>query len=48
MSLIQEHLLDSGRALHLGQPAPPAPGTHAVRVVRELCLRLHRRPRPSR
>ncbi|CAM5490059.1 hypothetical protein [Streptomyces canus] len=36
MSVTQQHLLDTYRALHLGSPVPPAPGTQDVRVVREL------------
>ncbi|MFG2809815.1 MULTISPECIES: hypothetical protein [Streptomyces] len=36
MSVTQQHLLDTYRALTLGEPAPPAPGTHDPRVVREL------------
>ncbi|MEU0898777.1 hypothetical protein [Streptomyces massasporeus] len=35
MSVTQQHLLDTYRALTLGEPAPPAPGTHDRRVVRE-------------
>ncbi|MFD7243738.1 hypothetical protein [Streptomyces massasporeus] len=35
MSVTQQHLLDSYRALTLGEPAPPAPGTHDRRAVRE-------------
>jgi hypothetical protein len=36
MSITQQHLLDTYRARHLGTPAPPAPGTHDARLVREL------------
>lgn len=36
MSLTQQYLLDTYRAQQLGQPAPPAPGTHDWQVVREL------------
>ncbi|MFG3247484.1 hypothetical protein [Streptomyces sp. NPDC048187] len=35
MSITQQYLLDAHRALHLGEPVPPAPGTHDLRVVRE-------------
>ncbi|MEJ8670517.1 hypothetical protein WKI71_25130 [Streptomyces sp. MS1.AVA.1] len=35
MSITQHHLLDTYRAHRLGQPAPPAPGTHDWQVVRE-------------
>ncbi|MEU2909663.1 hypothetical protein ACFYM3_16840 [Streptomyces massasporeus] len=35
MSVTQQHLLDAYRALTLGEPAPPAPGTHDRRAVRE-------------
>ncbi|MDQ1017342.1 hypothetical protein [Streptomyces afghaniensis] len=35
MSITQQHLLDSYRAQSLGEPAPPAPGTHDWQVVRE-------------
>ncbi|MFF7314755.1 hypothetical protein [Streptomyces sp. NPDC008137] len=35
MSITQQHLLDLYRAQQLGEPAPPAPGTHDRRVVRE-------------
>ncbi|MEV7888677.1 hypothetical protein ACWD3I_44540 [Streptomyces sp. NPDC002817] len=41
MSLTQQYLLDTYRAQRLGQPAPPAPGTHDWQVLRE--LRDHRR-----
>ncbi|MFF7737578.1 hypothetical protein [Streptomyces sp. NPDC007984] len=33
MSITQQHLLDSYRALTLGEPAPPAPGRHDGRAV---------------
>ncbi|MES5819683.1 hypothetical protein [Streptomyces sp. RG80] len=36
MSLTQQYLLDTYRAQHLGEPVPPAPGTHDWQVVREL------------
>jgi len=36
MSPTQQHLLDVHRALRHGSPVPPAPGTHDVRVLREL------------
>ncbi|MFI6857245.1 hypothetical protein [Streptomyces sp. NPDC050416] len=35
MSITQQYLLDSYRAHALGEPAPPAPGTHDWQVVRE-------------
>ncbi|MFI6375321.1 hypothetical protein [Streptomyces sp. NPDC050546] len=35
MSITQQHLLDLYRAQQLGEPTPPAPGTHDRRVVRE-------------
>ncbi|KOX01194.1 hypothetical protein ADK65_10935 [Streptomyces sp. NRRL B-1140] len=35
MSITQQHLLDTFRARSLGEPAPPAPGTHEWQVVRE-------------
>ncbi|AXL89319.1 hypothetical protein C4J65_14155 [Streptomyces sp. CB09001] len=35
MSITQQYLLDTYRAGRLGEPAPPAPGTHDLRVVRE-------------
>ncbi|MCC9153800.1 hypothetical protein LZP81_10425 [Streptomyces parvulus] len=35
MSSTQQYLLDAYRARQLGEPAPPAPGTHESRVVRE-------------
>ncbi|MBB4713519.1 hypothetical protein [Streptomyces luteogriseus] len=36
MSITQQHLLDTYRARTLGEPAPPAPGTHDRQAVREL------------
>ncbi|MBU6535287.1 hypothetical protein [Streptomyces mayonensis] len=35
MSVTQQYLLDTCRARQLGEPVPPVPGTHDVRVVRE-------------
>ncbi|MEU3935384.1 hypothetical protein AB0E85_25630 [Streptomyces sp. NPDC029044] len=35
MSITQQHLLDAYRARSLGEPLPPAPGTHDGRAVRE-------------
>jgi hypothetical protein len=35
MSITQHYLLDTYRARRLGEPAPPAPGTHDWQVVRE-------------
>ncbi len=35
MSITQQYLLDAYRAQSLGEPAPPAPGTHDRQVVRE-------------
>ncbi|MGW6645941.1 hypothetical protein [Streptomyces sp. A244] len=42
MSSTQQYLLDAYRARSLGEPVPPAPGTHDGRVVRQ------RRSRPAR
>ncbi|MGK4578570.1 hypothetical protein [Kitasatospora sp. HPMI-4] len=36
MSLTQQYLLDTHRARQLGQPAPPAPGTGELRLLRAL------------
>ncbi|MFF9473321.1 hypothetical protein ACF1E9_11955 [Streptomyces roseolus] len=41
MDALQQHLFDSYRAARRGEPAPPAPGTHDLAVLRE--LRDHRR-----
>ncbi|MFI6020623.1 hypothetical protein ACIBCP_23650 [Streptomyces sp. NPDC051287] len=41
MSIVQQHFLDICRARRHGEPAPPAPGTHDVRVAR--AVRDHRR-----
>ncbi|MFH8978410.1 hypothetical protein [Streptomyces sp. NPDC017890] len=35
MSITEQYLLDAYRARRLGEPAPPAPGTHDWQVVRE-------------
>ncbi|MEU4463661.1 hypothetical protein AB0G20_08110 [Streptomyces sp. NPDC024017] len=35
MSITQQYLLDAYRARSLGEPAPPAPGTHDRQAVRE-------------
>ncbi|MGC9542362.1 hypothetical protein [Streptomyces sp. UG1] len=35
MSITQQHLLDTYRAVRLGEVAPPPPGTHDWQVVRE-------------
>ncbi|NUO44640.1 MAG: hypothetical protein HOV82_21730 [Streptomyces sp.] len=35
MSITQQYLLDSYRAQQHGEPAPPAPGAHDWRVVRD-------------
>ncbi|CCK28421.1 hypothetical protein BN159_4042 [Streptomyces davaonensis JCM 4913] len=35
MSITQQYLLDAYRAGQHGEPAPPAPGTHDARVVRQ-------------
>ncbi|GAA2298544.1 hypothetical protein GCM10010234_46250 [Streptomyces hawaiiensis] len=35
MSITEQYLLDTYRARSLGEPAPPAPGTHGWQVVRE-------------
>jgi hypothetical protein len=42
MNSTQQHLLDAYRARSLGEPVPPAPGTHDWRGVPE------RRSRPAR
>ncbi|MEU2539167.1 hypothetical protein [Streptomyces iakyrus] len=42
MSSTQQYLLDAYRARSLGEPVPPAPGTHGRRAGRE------RRSRPAR
>ncbi|MFE2358775.1 hypothetical protein [Streptomyces parvulus] len=34
MSITQQYLLDAHRARQLGEPVPPAPGTHELRVLR--------------
>ncbi|MFE6196842.1 hypothetical protein [Streptomyces sp. NPDC057838] len=34
MSITQQYLLDAHRARSLGEPAPPAPGTHEWRFLR--------------
>ncbi|MFI0139265.1 hypothetical protein [Streptomyces luteogriseus] len=36
MSITQQHLLDTYRALTLGEPAPRAPGTYDRQAAREL------------
>ncbi|MFE9029286.1 hypothetical protein ACFYOA_24000 [Streptomyces iakyrus] len=46
MSSTQQYLLDTYRARSLGEPVPPAPGTHGRRAVRE--RRDERRSRPAR
>ncbi|MEU9573248.1 hypothetical protein AB0D62_25930 [Streptomyces massasporeus] len=48
MSVTQQHLLDTYRALALGEPAPPAPGTHDRRVVRERRSRAALAGHPAR
>ncbi|MDN0198026.1 hypothetical protein [Streptomyces sp. S.PNR 29] len=35
MSITEQYLLDTYRARQLGEPAPPAPGTHEWQAVRE-------------
>ncbi|MGN9756110.1 hypothetical protein [Streptomyces sp. SD31] len=35
MSITQQYLLDTYRARQHGEPAPPAPGAHDRRIVRE-------------
>ena len=35
MSITQQYLLDTYRARQLGEPVPPAPGSHDRQVVRE-------------
>ncbi|MET8544546.1 hypothetical protein ABZW03_28475 [Kitasatospora sp. NPDC004799] len=34
MNALQQHLFDSYRAAQHAEPAPPAPGTHDVEVLR--------------
>ncbi|MFE4515147.1 hypothetical protein ACFRMQ_13285 [Kitasatospora sp. NPDC056783] len=41
MNALQQHLFDSYRAAQRDEPAPPAPGTHDVAVLR--AARDHRR-----
>ncbi|MEU9974001.1 hypothetical protein [Streptomyces sp. NPDC051014] len=41
MSIVQQYFLDTCRARRHGEPVPPAPGTHDVRVAR--AVREHRR-----
>lgn len=41
MSSVQQHFLDTCRARRHGEPAPPPPGAHDVRVAR--AVRDHRR-----
>ncbi|MGW4703979.1 hypothetical protein [Streptomyces sp. NPDC004285] len=41
MNALHQYLFDSYRAASLGEPAPPAPGTHDVAVLR--AVRDHRR-----
>ncbi|MFB6630754.1 hypothetical protein ACWEPR_35900 [Streptomyces sp. NPDC004290] len=41
MNALHQYLFDSYRAASLGEPAPPAPGTHDVAVLR--AVRAHRR-----
>ncbi|OIJ89806.1 hypothetical protein [Streptomyces colonosanans] len=36
MTVTEQYLLDTYRARRLGEPAPPAPGTHDWQLVREL------------
>ncbi|MEV6205143.1 hypothetical protein AB0M64_34990 [Streptomyces sp. NPDC051771] len=36
MDALQQHLFDSYRAVRRGEPAPPAPGTHDLAVLRDL------------
>ncbi|MEV0224667.1 hypothetical protein [Streptomyces sp. NPDC050704] len=37
MSITEQYLLDTYRALRHGDPTPPAPGANDWQVVRELC-----------
>ncbi|MFF6841018.1 hypothetical protein ACFY8X_19800 [Streptomyces tanashiensis] len=41
MNALHQYLFDAHRAARLGEPAPPAPGTHDVAVFR--AVRDHRR-----
>ncbi|MFF2744002.1 hypothetical protein ACFVVA_00510 [Kitasatospora sp. NPDC058048] len=41
MNALQQHLFDSYRAAQHAEPAPPAPGTHDIAVLR--AVRDHRR-----
>ncbi|MEU3571431.1 hypothetical protein AB0E96_23845 [Kitasatospora sp. NPDC036755] len=41
MNALHQHLFDSYRAAQHGEPAPPAPGTHDLAVLR--AARDHRR-----
>ncbi|MEU0399207.1 hypothetical protein ABZ318_02985 [Streptomyces sp. NPDC006197] len=34
MNALHQHLFDAYRAARLGEPTPPAPGTHDVAVLR--------------
>ncbi|MFJ7188914.1 hypothetical protein [Streptomyces bacillaris] len=36
MDAIQQHMLDTYRAARLGEPAPPPPGRHDRRTLRDL------------
>ncbi|PJN25393.1 hypothetical protein [Kitasatospora sp. CB02891] len=49
MNALHQHLLDSARAAHHGEPAPPLPGTHDLATLRA-ALTHHRetRHRPTR
>ncbi|WP_432175066.1 hypothetical protein [Streptomyces sp. Tue6028] len=39
MSITQQYLLDTYRSRQHGEPVPPAPGRHDLRLVRELRVR---------
>ncbi|GAA4993068.1 hypothetical protein [Streptomyces siamensis] len=39
MSSTQQYLLDTYRSRQHGEPLPPAPGAHDLRLVRELRVR---------
>ncbi|MFJ1792704.1 hypothetical protein [Kitasatospora griseola] len=45
MNALHQHLLDSARAAHHGEPAPPLPGTHDLATLRA-ALTHHRETHP--
>ncbi|MDV5146547.1 hypothetical protein R1T08_20705 [Streptomyces sp. SBC-4] len=46
MNALHQYLFDTYRAARLGEPMPPAPGTHDVAVLRS--VRDRRRTGPGR